>query len=87
MGRQLLPPRTLRVWLAGLENHRRRFLKRQSVQTLASKYSKDVDVVLGNWTASSWPVRCLPCLPHSRLKVALFKQKLEDDVWKRHHDR
>lgn len=25
--------------------------------------------------------------PTSRLKVALFKQKLENDVWKRHHDR
>lgn len=41
------------MWLAGLQNLKRLFLKRQSVQILASGHFKDVDVVLGNRTASS----------------------------------
>lgn len=81
-GRQLLPPRTLRAWLAGLQNHKRRFLKWQSVRILARKYFKDVDVVLGNRTASLWSTSRLGVFralsPHaSRVGVALFKEKLK----------
>lgn len=75
------------MWLAGLQLHTRRCLKRQSVRTLASKY---FNVVLGNWTASPWlspRLGVYRAFLSAGLGIALFERDLKDDVRKRHRHR